>query len=267
LSQQIIKLEGELGHKLFDRLGRKVVLTEAGRNLLPRARAILGELNHIQRGLTDDLESGSGRLVVGFIPTIAPFLLPGVIQSFTAQFPHAELVVYEDLTEALIDELVGGEIDVGIMSLPIRDKLIATQELFNEPLLVASSRRQQGLAKRAFLVKELEGFPFIALNEVHCLGEQVQSFCYQQNVDLEVVCHTTQLSTVQSCIALGLGISLVPHMFAASDASGEIDYRPISDVPPRRTIVAATHTSRVQSTLAGQFIELVKEEYAGLAGA
>lgn len=264
LSQQIIKLEQELGQQLFDRLGRGVALTEAGQALLPRARSILAELQNIKRGVSREIEQGCGHLAVGFIPTVAPFLLPGVIKQFAEQFPRAELSVYEDLTEGLVRDLVGGRLDVGIMSLPIKNKLIAAQELLTEPLLVASSRHHDLIGKASILVKELEDFPFIALNEVHCLGEQVQTFCYQQNVDLEIVCHTSQLSTVQSCVALGLGVSLVPRMLAASDTSGQVVYRSVSDVPPQRKIVAATHAGRLQSFLARQVVGLVEAEYRRL---
>jgi len=261
LSQQIMKLEQELGQQLFDRLGRTVALTEAGQVLLPHARAILAELQEIKRGLRQEIDEGRGRLAVGFIPTIAPFLLPGVLKQFVQTFPDAELNVYEDLTDNLVRNLIDGKLDVGIMSLPINNKLISTQELLTEPLLVASSRHHELISKASVRVRELEAFPFIALNEVHCLGEQVQSFCYQQDVDLEIVCHTSQLSTVQSCVALGLGVSLVPLMLAASDTSDQIAYRPVSDVVPQRKIVASSHAGRLQSFLAQQFVDLVQIEY------
>jgi LysR family hydrogen peroxide-inducible transcriptional activator len=112
-------------------------------------------------------------------------------------------------------------------------------------------------------VKELNDFPFIALSEVHCLGEQVQSFCYQQNLDMKIVCHTTQLSTVQNCVAQGLGVSLVPRALALNDHSGQIIYRALSDAAPQRKIAAATHAERTPSYLANQFIELIRNEYPG----
>jgi len=261
LSQQIMKLEQELGQQLFDRLGRTIALTEAGQLLLPRARVILAELQEVKRGLKQEISEGHGRLAVGFIPTIAPFILPGVVKQFVQTFPHAELNVYEDLTDNLVRDLIAGKLDVGIMSSPINNKLISTQELLTEPLLVASSRHHELISKASVRVSELEDFPFIALNEVHCLGEQVQSFGYQQDVDLEIVCHTSQLTTVQSCVALGLGVSLVPLMLAASDTSDQLAYRPVSDVVPQRKIVAASHAGRLPSFLAQQFVELVQMEY------
>jgi LysR family hydrogen peroxide-inducible transcriptional activator len=261
LSQQIMKLEQELGEPLFDRLPRRVVLTDAGRMLLPRANSILAELQDIKQGLNEDIEDGRGALSVGFIPTIAPFVLPRVIKRFSLDFPLATLSVQEDLTEVLVREIVDGKLDVGITSLPIHNKLIRTQELLSEPLMVASSHGHDLVSRASLHVKELDDFPFIALSEVHCLGEQVQSFCYQKNLDLQIVCHTSQLTTVQNCIALGLGVSLVPQALALSDTSEQISYRALSDAAPQRKIAAATHAERTQSFLAKKFIEIVRDEY------
>ncbi|MCJ7701083.1 MAG: LysR substrate-binding domain-containing protein [Anaerolineales bacterium] len=261
LSQQIIKLENELGQPLFDRLGRKVVLTDAGRALLPRANTILAELQGIRRGIDREIESGQGTLAVGFIPTMAPFVLPGVIKRFSQRFPDANLVVHENLTEALVGDIINGKLDIGITSLPIHNKLIQTRELLTEPLVVASSRRYDLITRASIKVQELDDFPFIALNEVHCLGEQVQSFCYQQDLNVNIVCYASQLSTVQNCIALGLGVSLVPQALAVQDDSGQIAYRTLTDAVPQRKIAAVFHARRALSFLGGHLIEMVSEEY------
>lgn len=264
LSQQIKKLENEIGQPLFDRLGRQVVLTDIGRALLPRARTILGEIQSIKVDMHTEIQDGNGTLAVGFIPTIAPFVLPGVIHRFSQKFPNARLEVHEDLTDKLIEKIIAAELDVGITSLPIKNKLIRIEELLTEPLLVAASQKYDIVNQAAIRVKELDDFPFIALSEVHCLGEQVQSFCYQQDVDLNIVCHTAQLSTVQNCIALGLGVSLVPHALAINDRSGQIMYRTISDSVPQRKIAAAVHARRSVSFLGRAFIEIVRSEYPTL---
>jgi len=261
LSQQIMKLEAELGEPLFDRLRRRVVLTEAGSRLLPHATAILAELHDIKQNVGQEADTGVGSLTVSFIPTIAPFLLPRVIRRFSQDFPEAKLEVHENLTEEIVRDLIDGKLDVGITSMPIRNRLIRTQELLTEPLLVASSRFYEITQRASIHVKELDDFPFIALSEMHCLGDQIQSFCYQQRLDLQIVCHTAQLSTLQNCIAMGLGVSLVPQALALEDDSGQIVYRNLSDATPERKIAAATHKRRLQSHLARQFIQIVREEY------
>jgi LysR family transcriptional regulator, hydrogen peroxide-inducible genes activator len=267
LSQQIIRLEQELGQQLFDRLGRKVALTQAGSALLPRARLILAEMQEAKRSLQQEGAPGYGALAVGFIPTIAPFILPAVIKHFSQAFPDVILSVYEDFTDSLVRDLIGGRLDIGIMSLPVNNRLIQTEELLSEPLLVGFSRQNKLLTRAAIQVKELESFPFIALSEVHCLGEQVQAFCAQRELDLDIVCHTAQLSTLQNCLALGLGVSLVPQALAASDASEQVSYQSLSDVSPQRKIAAAYHSGRLQSHLAREFISMVREEYLHLLGA
>ncbi len=261
LSQQIKKLENEIGEPLFDRLGRKVVLTDVGKLLLPRARKILEELQGIKVDLQSEIRDGHGNLTVGFIPTIAPFVLPGVIRIFSQEFPNAKLEVHEGLTDDLIEKIISAELDVGITSLPIKNKLIRTEELLTEPLLVAASHKYDIVNRAAIRIKELDELPFIALSEVHCLGEQVQTFCYQQDVDLNIVCHTAQLSTVQNCVALGLGVSLVPHALALKDPSDQVMYRSINDPTPERKIAAAVHTRRRLSYLGKKFIEIVRQEY------
>ncbi|MBK6793788.1 MAG: LysR family transcriptional regulator [Anaerolineales bacterium] len=261
LSQQIQKLEQELGEPLFDRLPRKVVLTDAGRTLLPRAINILSDLHDIKHTLNQNADAGHGLLNVGFIPTIAPFVLPRAIKRFSEEFPNARLTVQEDLTEAIVRNLLDGKLDVGITSMPIHHRLIRTEELLTEPLLVASSKQNDCITRTTIHVKELDEFPFIALSEMHCLGEQVQSFCHRQNLELKIVCDTSQLTTVKNCVEIGLGLSLVPRALALSDTSQQVNYRPLNGAVPQRKIAAATHAERTQSFLAKKFIEIVKAEY------
>lgn len=261
LSQQIQKLEQELGEPLFDRLPRKVVLTDAGRTLLPRAINILSDLHDIKHTLNQNADAGHGLLNVGFIPTIAPFVLPRAIKRFSEEFPNARLTVQEDLTEAIVRNLLDGKLDVGITSMPIHHRLIRTEELLTEPLLVASSKQNDCITRTTIHVKELDEFPFIALSEMHCLGEQVQSFCHRQNLELKIVCDTSQLTTVKNCVEIGLGLSLVPRALALSDTNQRVNYRPLNGAVPQRKIAAATHAERTQSFLAKKFIEIVKAEY------
>jgi LysR family hydrogen peroxide-inducible transcriptional activator len=140
--------------------------------------------------LQTEIQDGHGTLAVGFIPTIAPFVLPGVIRRFSQKFPNARLEVHEVLTDELLQKIIAVELDVGITSVPLKNNLIRTEELLTEPLVVAASQKYDIVNRVAIRVKELDDFPFIALSKVHCLGEQVQSFCYQQDVDLNIVCHT-----------------------------------------------------------------------------
>lgn len=231
---------------------------------MPRAQSILAEVQSIKSGIDDALNTGVGRLAVGMIPTLAPFLLPKTLQSFTQRFPAAELEVVEQTTEMLLKALITFELDVCFVSAPISHPLVTLEELFQEPLLMAIPRRHSLAHVGKLVVDMLHDEPFIALNEDHCLSQQVNAFCYEQQVNPVVVCRTTHLATVQSCVTMGLGVSLVPAMLSAVDMSRQCVYRRIADVLPQRTIAAAWHSHRSRSYLLTQFIQCVREANAAL---
>jgi LysR family hydrogen peroxide-inducible transcriptional activator len=264
LSQQIIKLEQELGEPLFERLGRVVRLTSAGHALLPRARHILAEMQSLKSNVIDEVDAGKGRLAVGIIPTIAPFTLPKVLHMFQQSYPEAELKVVEHTTDKLLEALVTFDLDVCFASLPINHSLVETEVLFSESLLLAIPLDHPLAQADAPEVIRLRAVPFIALHEEHCLSRQADAFCYEQHIDPVIVCRTVNLSTVQSCVAAGLGVALVPAMLGQTDRSGQCLYRPIADAEPQRTIVAAYHAHRSQSTLALAFVRCMREACAAL---
>lgn len=261
LSQQIIKLESELGSKLFDRLSRSVVLTDAGKALLPKARLILSEADNIKSGITEHLDSGSGTLNVGILPTMAPYLLPGALKRFSKKFPNATLSVNENLTERLVEGIVELEIDVAIMSLPIESKLVQTEVLFDDPLMLALSTDHNLSSSTEITIVQLKGIPFIGLDEEQCLGEQVKNFCYEKHIDPDIICKTWNLSTIQQLVSIGNGVSLVPKMFVNADRAGICTYRNISGHSPSRKVAGAWHKHRMPSKLARGFMEIIKEEY------
>lgn len=265
LSQQIIKLENELGQELFERLSRKIVLTEAGKSLLPRARLILKEAGNIKSAINEDLDSGSGTLSVGLIPTIAPYLLPGSLDKYHKRYPMSRIKINENLTYRLIKSLVNLEIDMAIMSLPIDDPLIQTKVLFDDPLVIALSPEHPLTKSSNIKIDDLKGVPFIALEEEHCLGEQVKSFCYEKQINPDIICRTWNLSTIQQCVSFGNGISLVPKMLVMTDNSKSCEYRGIRGQNPSRPVVAAWHKDRKLSKLALEFIKIVSEEYTILS--
>src|SRR5438876_6473394 len=120
LSPQLLKLEDELGTRLFDRLGRSVRLTELGKTFLPRARAVLRELEAAKGDVVEGKEFIGGPITVGVIPTVAPYFLPPRLTTFTRKFSQVRLTVVDEITPVLLDRLRSGSIDVAILALPIR---------------------------------------------------------------------------------------------------------------------------------------------------
>jgi LysR family hydrogen peroxide-inducible transcriptional activator len=260
LSQQIRKLEHALDVRLFDRHRHGVTLTDAGRALLPRARLILAEVHDVESKLRVDIDAGRGHLSVGAIPTMAPYLLPDLIGSLRDEFPECEFTIREDLTEHLIDAVVGHEIDVAIVSTPIDHDLIDLDIVGREELLVVLPAEHRLCSAGAIALPELRDEPTITLHEMHCLGRQITGFCTSRRLARTVVCRSAQLATVLEFVRLGLGVSLVPAMAAANDDSPDRRYLRLKRSPPMRDIALAWRTGRTRPIVGQRLAELLAEK-------
>jgi LysR family hydrogen peroxide-inducible transcriptional activator len=261
LSQQIRKLENELGYRLFDRMSRGVAMTEAGRALLPRARRILGEVHAVDSAIADDIAVGRGPLLVGAIPTMAPFFLPVLVKRFTDAFPECQLTLREDFTENLVVALLDHELDLAIMSTPIDEEMIQLEVIDREKLLLVTARGYPLPAGVDYLaIEDLRDQPAIVLHEMHCLSQQIDSFCSARGVSRRIFCRSSQLSTVLELVGLGLGVSLVPEMCARADVSESRYYQEFGADGPVREIAAAYRVDRSMTRLGRAFISMLREQ-------
>jgi LysR family hydrogen peroxide-inducible transcriptional activator len=265
LSQQVQKLEKSLGQRLFDRLGRRAVLTDAGRLLLDRATAILAAVDDAEQRLKDFDQLEGGCLAVGAIPTVAPYLFPPTLKRFLPLCPHIDLTVHEDLTRHLLESVAGGELDLALVALPVADDRLAVEALHTEPLLLALPPRHPLLKHKAITVEALQAERLIVLDEMHCLGEQVLSFCNEKGCH-RIACRSTQLSTVQHLIAMGQGVSLLPAMAIRQERNPRLAYRALPAPQPTRTLVAVWHKHRYHSAAAERFLAELKAVLGGLGG-
>lgn len=259
LSEQVIRLESAahgVGRRLFDRLGRKVVLTDAGQELLARAQGILAAVDEAERAVRDSADGG--RLRIGAIPTIAPFLLPDIIARFRKEHAAVQLQLAEDRTERLLADLLAGELDVGIMALPIRDERLHVEKLFTEALVVALPAKHRLAAKSEVKLADIVDEPFILLDDMHCFGDQVLSLCRRGGLEPKVVCRGEQIVTLLAMVAAGQGVSVVPEMAAAGDSSKNRVYRPLGKPAPSRTLCAVWHKQRYRPASLRAFVDVLK---------
>jgi LysR family hydrogen peroxide-inducible transcriptional activator len=266
LSQQVLKLERRLGRPLLNRLGRRAVLTDAGRLLLDRATAILAAVDDAQRRLSDGSGSHGGRLAVGAIPTIAPYLLPAALEGFVRRCPNVELTVQEDVTRNLVAAVVEGDVDLAIVALPIADERLQVEAVLTEPLFVAVRRGHPLARRRRITIHDLAEEPFILLNEMHCLGEQVLSLCRAHDCQPTIACRSAQIATVQALIAMGQGVSLLPDMARRADRSNRLVYRSLANDESRRTVAAIWHRHSYHSPAAECFLADLRAMARKLAG-
>jgi LysR family hydrogen peroxide-inducible transcriptional activator len=255
LSQQIAKLERELGQPLFERLGRGVRLTEAGKLFKKYSDQILSLTEDARTRVSD--EPDSGRIVLGAIPTVAPYLLPGLMTRFSKECPKARIEIVEETTANLLRLMSEGEVDLAILALPVQADHVQTKKLFTEELLAVVPKGHRLADKPRLGVKDLATEPFVLLNEAHCLTGTAMSFCTRHAVAPVVAAKSHQLLTVLELVRLGQGVSLVPAMAVPKTRSGDVEYRSLSGERPSRTIALAWNRMRYQTQLFKRFVQFV----------
>jgi LysR family hydrogen peroxide-inducible transcriptional activator len=261
LSQQIQKLEGELGGRLFDRMKREAKPTPQGDAFLRHAVRVLEEVDAARREAKDATDLLSGTVAIGVLPTIAPYLLPRVMSGFTENFPGVEVIIQEDTTAHLIKLLLAYEIDFALASQPIQDPRLEVRELFAEELLLALPPGHPLTRKRTVCVADLEKERFIVMKEGHCLGDQVLQFCTRRDLRANISFRSTQLETIQSLVRAGLGVSFVPAMATQSKRDDLPEYRSLQNPRPQRKIVAVWPRQRPPARAATEFLKAVSARF------
>jgi LysR family hydrogen peroxide-inducible transcriptional activator len=242
LSQQIQKLESELGGRLFDRLGRSVRLTDLGEAFLPRARSVLHELSSAKDELTERLHSEASPVVIGAIPTIAPYWLASRLATFSRKFPEVHLTIAEEITPVLLDRLRAGSVDLAVLALPIRGHEFESHPLFAERLYAALPKAHKLARRPALQLADLRRDPFLFLRDGHCFRDTAVAACDRARLDPRVVFESGHLSSLLAMVGAGMGVSLVPEM--AVDKSKPCRFVRIADPQAQRTITAVVLRGR-----------------------
>lgn len=254
LSMQIKELEEALGAALVERGGRSIRLTAFGQEASLRVRDILrsvdllGELAQVSRNRI------SGRLRIGMIPTIAPYLLPAVIGAITREHPQVEIEVREAMTSKLIEELADGRLDTAIVALPVFEPSLTEVMLFTEDFLLVRPADDAG--KPVPTGEMLREMRLLLLEEGHCFRNQALSFCNMPSTSPRKALEANSFSTLVQMVRAGMGVTLIPEMAVGVETgSGAVSVVRFKDPQPSRTIGMVW---RRTSPLAGQFLKLTE---------
>lgn len=256
LSQQVLKLEEELGTRLFDRLGRSIRLTEAGRAFIPRARAILEQMEAARSSAADQNTDLRGSVAVGVIPTVAPYLMPSCTVGFAKKYPDAKLRIVEETTSVLVGGLRDLSIDVAILALPLRHKDLELFPIRTEPLFAALSTDHLRASAKLLALKDLRGESFVMLRGGHCFRDLSIDTCTRARITPNIVFESEQFSSLLGMVAAGVGVSLVPEM--AIDRNVACRYVRLSDIQATRTIVTAVVRGRSFNRVQQAFISGIR---------
>jgi LysR family hydrogen peroxide-inducible transcriptional activator len=254
LSQQIRKLEDELGARLFDRLGRTVQLTELGRGFLPHARAVLRDLEAARSDVIERKTSIGGPISIGVIPTIAPYFLPPILATFSQKYAEARVTISEEITPLLLERLRAGTMDLAIVALPLQTRSHEFQSfpLMAEKLYAVLPKKHALAKRRAVSLEELQDDPFLLLRDGHCFRETAVAACKRARLNPNVTFESGQFSSILSMVSAGLGVSIVPAM--ALEKRPGCRYVPLADDRAARTIGAVTQNGRSPTRVTDAFL-------------
>lgn len=255
LSSQIKELEKKLGVTLFERSARGAMLTATGESVVERARVVLREINDLVETTKHDGNQLRGRIGLGVIPTLAPYVLPDVVRSFMSEHVDAELHIHELQTSHLLESLRHGDIDFGLLALPLGSDEFATAAVGKDKFVLAIPESHP-LAKGKSPVKldVLRDERVILLEEGHCLRDQVTQICQLAFSEPSEV-QATSMATLAQMVAAGLGVTLLPECAVAVEAGPGrgIATRKFAGESPSRTIGLVWRKS---SPFAGAFSDL-----------
>ena len=266
LSQQILHLERELGHKLFHRLGRRVVLTEAGQVLLERTRDILRKVEDASKELKDS-PTLERHIKVGTVPTLAPYLLPPVLKRCRELHPNLLVHTHEDFRPDLMRGGIEGDLDLTIVPQPVRDPHVSTEALFNEPLLLVVSRSHPLATKPVIAARDLAEESFVLLGHSSTLSMEIERFCGDHDFAPQLGHRCSQVATVKALVAIGEGISILPRIARRPEDRKTLVYRELTGRVPMREVVVVRHLQRYQTKGTELFLKVLRASVADLAAA
>lgn len=238
LSTQIRKLEEELGIALIERAPRNVMLTPAGIDIVARARRVLNEIEQIKQAASRRAQSGKSAIRLGVFPTLGPYLLPHVLPAINARFPMLELLLVEEKSDLLLDQLENGKLDAALLAMPIHNSQLHEEELFEEPFLLAVPQSHPLSRHSVINAAELSRYDLMLLEDGHCLREQALEICRMSGGMEAARFRATSLETLRQMVLAGSGMTLLPQLAARSPFphADKIHLLPFNDPPPGRHV-------------------------------
>lgn len=253
LSMMIKKLEEELNTIIFDRSKQPVVPTDVGEKIIAQARRILGETAKMKELVNHERGELSGELRLGIIPTIAPYLLPMIVKEFTRQYPKISLYINEFTTDNIIEKLKTGQIDVGILATPLKEKTIKEQPLYYEKFFLYVNTGEKGYDKQFVLPKNIDVDRLWLLEEGHCMRSQILNLCElkrQSAVHDRLHYEAGSIETLMNLVDQDYGITIIPELKTMTMTEAQKkQLRYFKPPTPVREISIVTHYEYVKERM------------------
>lgn len=262
LSMQIKELEAGLGAALFDRGARSVRLTPLGEEFATRAREILRLVDELEDAARIAPDPMAGRLRLGVIPTVAPYLLPRVIAEVARVYPALDLHLRETITPKLLQELGDGRLDCAIVALPVSEPSLIEVPLFSEDFVLV--RPLADADKPVPNAETLRDMRLLLLEEGHCFRDQALSFCKRQSFEPRELLDASSLTTLVQMVGAGIGVTLIPEMAVAVETRlAAVSVAAFAAPRPSRQIGMVWRRTSPLARQLGQIAEVVRGCGAG----
>ncbi|GGB23239.1 MULTISPECIES: hydrogen peroxide-inducible genes activator [Mucilaginibacter] len=226
LSMQVQKLEDTLGVKIFDRSKQPVVPTEIGIEIITQARVMLSESEKIKEIISDRQKELSGELRVGIIPTVSPYILPKIIHGFIEKYPQVKLIVWEQTTEEIIQQLKLGMLDCGILSTPLHENNLTEIPVFYENFVAYVSKNSKLSKKKNIVPDDIDMEEIWILNEGHCMREQVLNICQRRKSTRgfqHFEYNTGSVETLKRMVDQNNGATILPELALSELTEKQLD--------------------------------------------
>jgi LysR family hydrogen peroxide-inducible transcriptional activator len=259
LSAQLKKLEEYLGVKLVERHPKNVQLTDVGKQVVARARRMLNEGDEIIALARNNTDPLAGKLKVALIPTVGPYLLPRVMQKIRKALPNLGLMLYERQTEDLLKRLRDGELDLGIVALPVELEGLEARALYQEDFTVALPNSSPLAQKSSIKIADLKGQTLLLLEDGHCLRDQALEVCNRVDIREAEDFRASSLETLRHMVVAGLGVTLMPELAVESPFGSQrgLTIRQFAKPAPSRTVGAVWRKSSTRAAAIGAVCDVV----------
>ncbi len=261
LSTQLKKLERELGVELIERSPRRVMLTAVGESVVERARVVLRETDNIRDVARRATDPEAGTLRIGLFPTLAPYLLPHIVPPLHDRFPKLELLLVEEKSAEVHERLRSGQLDVGLLALPVHDDHLHCEPLFTEDFVLAvPAGHRLSLVEGPVTTTVLAGDNLLLLEEGHCLRDQALSVCQLSGAEERSGFRATSLETLRQMVAAGVGVTLLPELAVQPPVpiSSDIALLRFSDPVPSREIAMFWRTTSAYAEFLPEVAEVIR---------
>jgi LysR family hydrogen peroxide-inducible transcriptional activator len=263
LSLQMKELEDLLGAPLIERGSRQIRLTSLGEAFAVRARDILRAVDELGDLARASFRPLTGRLRIGVIPTIAPYLLPAIIRALAERFPGLDLRPREAVTQKLVEDLFEGRLDTAVVALPVSEPTLLEEPLFEEEFVLVRPRAE---AERPVPdAEDLREMRLLLLEEGHCFRDQALSYCRMDATLPRDLMEGSTLSTLVQMVGAGIGVTLIPEMAVPIETrSAPVAVARLAEPRPQRTIGMVWRRTNPLSDQLRHVAGLVREAGLGL---